>query len=502
MYKKESQERDFYDTYVYERLLPEKHILLDIKKTIDFSFVDEETKYLYSKTMGRPSFPPQVLFRILFLEFFYNLSDYDAEEQVKTNILFRYFAGLGISSPSPDNTTLAIFRKRLGEERFKKLFDAVVIQAKKQNLIKGDLKILDATHIQGNIALQGAVNLMRQGRKMIVKKISGAVKPSELTSLKETYVTDDKLKGQPTREQIHDEILKTKKLIVEIKGRVDKEEIKDLIDLLETSVGQQEGKLSDPDNRQPDEIISLSDEDARHGAKSKTKRFFGYKAHVSIDEGSDIITSAKTLNGNRNEGHRHEVKELLDDDKSKGVTQKAVAADSLYDSYYNRTEIHNRNMRAFIPGGYQGRNGNLKRFTYDNKNDTLVCPEGHMAISRYRQDNRDLFIFSRKQCAHCGQIEACPKLNNGRVRVNVSDNYRMYMVDNIPEKTGIYSKRKIVERKFGEGKLWHGLQRARYRKRARVAIQVFMTFLVLNIKRMVNLLLTAPENVLCAVNSG
>ena len=102
MLKKESKQKDFFDSYVYERLLPKKHILLDIKNTIDFSFVTEETKDLYSKTLGRPSFDPEVLFKILFLEFFLNLSDYEAIDHVKTNILFRYFAGLGISSPTPD----------------------------------------------------------------------------------------------------------------------------------------------------------------------------------------------------------------------------------------------------------------------------------------------------------------------------------------------------------------------------------------------------------------
>jgi len=73
MLKKESKQRDFFDSYVYERLLPEKHTLLDIKKTMSFSFVMEETRDLYSKDMGRPSFPPEVLFKILFLEFFYKM---------------------------------------------------------------------------------------------------------------------------------------------------------------------------------------------------------------------------------------------------------------------------------------------------------------------------------------------------------------------------------------------------------------------------------------------
>lgn len=49
--------------------------------------------------------------------------------------------------------------------------------------------------------------------------------------------------------------------------------------------------------------------------------------------------------------------------------------------------------------------------------------------------------------------------------------------------------RKAIERKFGEAKKWHGLRRARYRTRARVAIQAFLVFIVMNLKRIVKLLL-------------
>ncbi|MEW6047499.1 MAG: transposase, partial [Bacillota bacterium] len=48
--------------------------------------------------------------------------------------------------------------------------------------------------------------------------------------------------------------------------------------------------------------------------------------------------------------------------------------------------------------------------------------------------------------------------------------------------------RKMIERKFGEAKWWHRMDRARYRGKWRVAIQVLMTFIVLNAKRIARLL--------------
>jgi len=501
MLKKESKQKDFFDSYVYERLLPEKHILLDIKKIVDFSFVDEETKDLYSKTMGRPSFPPQVLFKMLFLEFFYNLSDYDVVEQVRMNILFRYFAGLGIASSTPDHATLAVFRKRLGEERFKRLFDRIVLKAKERGLIEGRLKIVDATHIEANVALQSTVNLLRHGRKMIVKKIS-KINPGEAEILKDKYVDEKELDGLPTGKEIQEELNITGDFIRSTKDRFEDKNIKELIDLLERAIAQQERKSAHPKHKEPDEMISLKDKDARYGAKSKKKIFFGYKAHASLDEGSNIVTSARTITGNRNEGNHKEVKEILDDDKSKDINHKAVAADSLYDSYDNRKNIRSENMRAFISSRDKGRKKNLDNFIYDNKNDTLICPEGHSPMTKSRQETRDLFVFSAEHCRNCPSSKDCPKPNFGRVRVTVSDNYRLSILDNVPEKKEAFVKRKAIERKFGEAKVWHRLSRARYRERKRVAIQVFMTFLVLNVKRMVSLLTPAPEYVLCKTGYG
>ena len=48
--------------------------------------------------------------------------------------------------------------------------------------------------------------------------------------------------------------------------------------------------------------------------------------------------------------------------------------------------------------------------------------------------------------------------------------------------------RKMIERKFAEAKKWHGMSRARYRGKWKVAIQILMTFLVINAKRIARLL--------------
>jgi IS5 family transposase len=50
------------------------------------------------------------------------------------------------------------------------------------------------------------------------------------------------------------------------------------------------------------------------------------------------------------------------------------------------------------------------------------------------------------------------------------------------------SERYKIERKFGEAKQQHGLGRCRYRGLARYEVQVYLTAMTLNLKRMVKLL--------------
>ncbi len=54
----------FFDRYIYEHHVPRDHELVRIDREVDFSFVEEETRDLYEEGFGRPSWPPEVLFRM------------------------------------------------------------------------------------------------------------------------------------------------------------------------------------------------------------------------------------------------------------------------------------------------------------------------------------------------------------------------------------------------------------------------------------------------------
>jgi len=480
MLGKPNKQKDFFDSYVYENLLPAEHILLDINKHIDFSFVEEETKDLYSSQLGRPSYPPEVLFKMLFLEFYYTLSDVEVAKQCKYNILYRYFTGLQIHDPTPDDTSLVIFRDRLGKERFDRLFSRIVLQAKEKNLLKERLKIVDSTKVIADVLIPNKVNLLHQGRKLITKAIS-KLNPKKAQELTEKYLRKTKLFTKPAKKEIQKERKLTRQFIKTVKTKFGKN-IDNLSNLLNSASWGRKKK---------DKLASFIDPDARFG---KTKigpegNFCGYKAHISEDE-SEIITSVDTLKGNKDEGSN--LKPLLEMDKEKEITHKATVADAKYDSAKNRRDIHHRKMRAYIPSG-RGSKKYIDNFLYDKTTDTAICQEGYLPISKARQENGYLYIFPARSCKNCKNKRApCPKPNAGRIRLFISDDHKLKLLDNTPERKEAITLRKGIERKFGEAKKWHGMSRARYRTKWKVAIQILMTFLVINAKRMARLLKERP----------
>lgn len=160
-----------YGPDIYENLIPEDHILYKIAKQIDFSFVNEACKDLYSQNLGRPvENLPEIMFRAAIVQYEYDYSERDMEEAARYNLVIKWFIGLPIESSSFDHSAMGDFRDRLGEERWKKLFFMILKQIEDAGLAKGDQQV-DATHIIANIAIPGTIGLIRQGIKAIMDEI-------------------------------------------------------------------------------------------------------------------------------------------------------------------------------------------------------------------------------------------------------------------------------------------------------------------------------------------
>jgi IS5 family transposase len=142
---KPQEQKLLFGDFVYDRI-PKDHLLYRMNQIIDFSFIDQETRDLYS-TIGRPGCSPIMLFKCCLVAFLYDISDRTLEEQINYNIVFKWFVGLDIDQNGPDHSTMTRFRDRLGAEGFTRIFNRIVELAREKKLINDRLTIIDSTHV-------------------------------------------------------------------------------------------------------------------------------------------------------------------------------------------------------------------------------------------------------------------------------------------------------------------------------------------------------------------
>jgi transposase len=115
-----------------EERVPKDHPLRTIRPMVDAALRDmsKEFDMLYSR-VGRPSIPPERLFRALLLQMFYSVrSERLLMEQLDYNILFRWFVGLEMDEPVWAPTVFTKNRERLlNQEVARSFFRRVLDQA-------------------------------------------------------------------------------------------------------------------------------------------------------------------------------------------------------------------------------------------------------------------------------------------------------------------------------------------------------------------------------------
>ena len=71
--QKQEQNNPVFHYFQMDDLVPHDHILREIDKLIDFSFVRDAVKDCYCHDNGRPGVDPELVVRILLIGYLYNL---------------------------------------------------------------------------------------------------------------------------------------------------------------------------------------------------------------------------------------------------------------------------------------------------------------------------------------------------------------------------------------------------------------------------------------------
>jgi transposase len=98
---------------------------------------------------GRPPFDYLMMFKILILQRMYNISDAQAEYQIKDRLSFMRFLGLALCDTVPDEKTIWEFRDRLVHANIiDTLFYRFTRQLEEKKIITYSGSIIDATFVE------------------------------------------------------------------------------------------------------------------------------------------------------------------------------------------------------------------------------------------------------------------------------------------------------------------------------------------------------------------
>ena len=104
---------------VYTQVLRDrmKHSFLrQISACVDWRGIRTLLNKKYTKTQnatGNPAYDALMMFKILLLQTWYGLSDYEVEERINDSLLFSEFLLLDMGLPAPDHSTICRFRAEL-----------------------------------------------------------------------------------------------------------------------------------------------------------------------------------------------------------------------------------------------------------------------------------------------------------------------------------------------------------------------------------------------------
>lgn len=131
--------------------------LAKLLEWIDFEFfrpqLEKALGYSHTKSVlkqnGRPRYDVVMMFKILVLQSFYNISDDQVEYQINDRISFRQFLELTSSSRIPDAKTIWLFRDQLqANDSVKMLFEAMNQDLVERGVIVNQGQIIDASFVE------------------------------------------------------------------------------------------------------------------------------------------------------------------------------------------------------------------------------------------------------------------------------------------------------------------------------------------------------------------
>lgn len=475
----------------------------------DKLFTDEDFADLYHASTGRRSVPPSLLAKVMLLQSLEGTSDRETLDRVRCDLRWKVALGLPLQDEGFHPTVLTYFRERLrNSANPRRIFDRFKEVATEAGLLtKKGIRVIDSTPVLSAVQTQDTVSLIRGAVRRLLTLLAKS-DPKTKQAIEQGLRRDDYAStGKPAidwdddmaRSALVDELVRDALSALGIlESKQLKGEVKDAAELLATVAGQDvetddNGNFRIKRGVAKDRVISVVDSEARHGHKSTSGGFAGYKAHVAVEPDTEIITEAEVTAANVNDEGPIEdlLPELKDKEQDDDLT---VVADSAYGSGPTRKMLAEAGAKTVIkPSPGQNSTGGFPKtdFKIDLDESTATCPAGVTVKPRASYaDGGMLFNFPAEVCASCPLREQCTSSPNGR-SIRTGPHEALLAEARARQKTeefkAIYNgKRPTVERVISR-LVRRGGRKARYRGLKRVGEQVRMKSAAENLVRMIRL---------------
>jgi len=397
---------------------------------------DEDFVGCYAERMGRPSIPPSLLAKVLLLQYRCGLSDEQAMESVAWDLRWKVALGLPVDHRGWHPTTLTKFRARLllhGKERL--ALEGSLRLAGELGMLDAPVEqIVDSTPMLGAAATQDTVRLVRHGVRKLIDAVAqldedaaGSLRDGlEFDYTRPAEKPDCRWRVKAERERMLTRVAqdaeRALRAVEQAAGLLEDDAVADAHRLLRELVGQDfdvddEGVPRLHRGTKPGRIISSVDTEMRHGRKSESQRFDGFKLHAAVTNSEEPLITAVTV-GDASAHDGAEAKTLIDQQPEQSRPER-ILGDCAYGDQQTREDMEQRGVGvlAHVPEGTVREERIGKReFQIDLDAGTVTCPRGHtVAIpKRARRGGERVVNFGTQRCNDCPLKPRCAPYPGGR----------------------------------------------------------------------------------------
>ena len=402
--------------------------------------------------LGCPSVCPELMVRMLIVGYCYSIrSERRLCQEVKMNLAYRWFCGLGLEDKVPHHSTFSVNRHGRFRESdiLRKVFEEVVCGCMTAGLVGGEGFAVDASVIEANASR--------------FRRVEGS----------EVDWTDEQRASRPVQEY--------------------------LVAL------ESENPPTNPE-RAP-KAMSPSDPSAAWTTRGRHKVMFGYSLNYLIDMENAVILDVEAT-PTRISKEVDATETMIERVEQRfGLKPDRLAGDVAYGTGEMLGWLVAHDIDPHIPVWDKSKreDGTFSRteFIYDQERDLYICPGGKALKTTGRvHDGKTLYYRASKfDCEACPlKTRCCPKSPERRIPRDLNEAARDYTRALMETEAYAASsgERKKIETLFGEAKSILSMVRLRLRGLTGARDEFLLTATVQNLKRLATHTIRPPPQPMMA----